>query len=128
MPTHLGGGDSLRRMRILIVCELDGYANGLKPVEVERFLRSRGHEVRMVNTILLGRASDDPDSWLRKLPSLRPRLLCLYLVQCASRLLTRRWSFGRRHLSYHLVRAELRLRRHILASSLPLDEFDMLIG
>jgi hypothetical protein len=116
------------RKRVLIVCELDGYANGLKPVEVERFLRSRGHEVRVVNTILLGRASANPDSWLRKLPSPHPRSFCLYLVQLASRLLTRRWSFGRRHFSYPLVRAELRLRRRILASSLPLDEFDMLIG
>ena len=26
--------------RVLIVCALDGYANGQKPVEIERFLRS----------------------------------------------------------------------------------------
>jgi hypothetical protein len=116
------------RKRVLIVCELDGFANGQRPVEVERFLRARGHDVRMVNTILLGRASDRPDSWLRKLPSLHPGSLCLYMVQLASRLFTRRWRFGRRHFSYYLVRAELWLRRRILASSLPLDEFDMLMG
>ena len=29
------------RKRVLILGELDGYANGLKPVEIERFLRSR---------------------------------------------------------------------------------------
>ena len=27
------------RKKVLIVCELDGFANGQKPVEVERFLR-----------------------------------------------------------------------------------------
>jgi hypothetical protein len=114
--------------RILIVCELDGYANGQKPVEIERFLRSRGHDVRMVNTLLLGRASDDPGSLLRKFPALGPRRFVLYLVQLASLLFTRRWRFGRRHFSYYLVRAELRLRRSILGSSLPLDEFDLIIG
>jgi hypothetical protein len=114
--------------RILIACELDGYANGQKPVEIERFLRSRGHDVRMANALLLGRASDKPGSPLRKLPSLRPRRFVLYLLELASLLFTRRWKFGRRHFSYILVRAELRLRRSILGSSLPLDEFDMIIG
>jgi hypothetical protein len=114
--------------RILIACELDGYANGQKPVEIERFLRSRGHDVRMANALFLGRASDKPGSPLRKLPSLRPRRFVLYLLELASLLFTRRWKFGRRHFSYILVRAELRLRRSILSSSLPLDEFDMIIG
>jgi hypothetical protein len=114
--------------RVLIVCELDGYANGQKPVEIERFLRSRGHDVRMANALLLGRASDKPGSRLRKLPSLHPKRFVLYLLELASLLFTRRWRFGRRHFSYGLVRAELRLRRSILGSSLPLDEFDMIIG
>jgi len=116
------------RKRVLIVCELDGYANGQKPVEIERFLRSRGHDVQMANALYLGRASSKPGSVLRKLPYPAPRKLALYLVQLASLVLTRRWKFGRRHLSYYLVRADLRLRRSILRSSLPLDEFDMIIG
>jgi hypothetical protein len=114
--------------RVLIVCELDGYANGQKPVEIERFLRSRGHDVQMANTLYLSRASSNPGSILRKLPHPSPRRLALYLVQLASLLFTRRWKFGRRHLSYYLFRADLRLRRSILRSSLPLDEFDMIIG
>jgi hypothetical protein len=116
------------RKRVLIVCELDGYANGQKPIEIERFLRSRGHDVQMANALYLGRASSKPASVLRKLPYPAPRKLALYLVQLASLLFTRRWKFGRRHLSYYLVRADMRLRRSILRSSLPLDEFDMIIG
>jgi hypothetical protein len=116
------------RKRVLIVCELDGYANGQKPVEIERFLRSRGHEVQMANAYYLARASDDSSSVLRKLPHPSPGRFALYLVQLASLLFTRRWKFGRRHLSYYLVRAELWLRRSILSSSLPLDEFDMIVG
>jgi hypothetical protein len=42
-------------------------------------------------------------------------------------LLTRREGFGRRHLSYHLLVAECRLRSGILASSLSLDAFDLVI-
>jgi hypothetical protein len=114
--------------RVLIVCELDGYANGQKSVEIERFLRSRGHDVRLANAYYLGRASRKPDSPLRKLPHPGPRRFALYLVQLASLLFTRRWRFGRRHLSYYLIRAELRLKRSILIASLPLDEFDLVIG
>jgi hypothetical protein len=114
--------------RVLIVCEVDGFANGQKPVEIARFLRSRGHDVHLANTFSLGRASDRQASVLRRLPYPAPRKLALYLVQLASLLFTRRWKFGRRHLSYHLVRAELRLRRSILRKSLPLDEFDLIIG
>jgi hypothetical protein len=114
--------------RVLIVGEVDGFANGQKPAEIERFLRSRGHAVELANTYYLGRASSDPDSILRKLPAPAPRAVALYLVQLASRLLTRRSGLARRHLSYYLVRAELRLRKSILGRSLSLDEFDMVIG
>jgi hypothetical protein len=114
-------------MRVVIVCELDGYANGLKPVEIERFLTSRGHEVRMANAMYLSRASGVPGSVGSKLPALSPRKFALYLVQLASLLLTRRWRYARRRLSYYFIRADCGLRRSILASSLPLEEFDMII-
>ena len=35
---------------------------------------------------------------------------------------------ARRRLSYPLIRADLHLRRKILAKDLPLDDFDMIIG
>jgi hypothetical protein len=116
------------RKRVLIIGQLDGFANGQKPAEIERFLRSRGHAVEIANTYYLGRASSDPNSILRKLPAPTPMALALYLVQLATRLFTRRWKFGRRHLTYYLARADLRLRKSFLGRSLSLDEFDMVIG
>ncbi len=117
-----------RGKRVLIVGEVDGYANGQKPAEIARYLRDRGHDVVLFDTLHLSRASSDESSPLRKLPHPAPKRLALYLVQFASLLLTRRWKWGKRHLSYHLIRADLRLRRRILSSSLSLDEFDMIIG
>ena len=43
--------------RVLIVCQLDGYATGVRPVEIERFLRARGHDVLLVNTYFLSKTS-----------------------------------------------------------------------
>ena len=100
--------------KVLIVCELDNFANGQKPVEIARVLRSCGHEVQVANTYLLSRATDNPDSPLRRLPSLRGVWpVTLYLVELAQRLFTRRWRYGRRNLSYPLIRAELWLR-HVI--------------
>lgn len=113
--------------RVLIVCELDGYANGWRPVEMHRFLRERGHKVELANVYYLGRASTERGSRLTKLPGPRPRQLAHYAVEVASLLLTRRWAFGRRHLSYPLLRALLRLRRDHLESTLPLDGFDLVV-
>jgi hypothetical protein len=113
--------------RVLIVCELDGFANGWKPVEIDRFLRERAYDVRVANTYFLSRASGVSGSLAAKLPRLEPRRLALYVVEAASRLLTRGWRFGRRHLSYYLIIANSRLRRSILKSSLALDDFDLII-
>jgi hypothetical protein len=113
--------------RVLVICQLDRYANGLKPVAIEQFLRNRGHEVRLVDTYYLSRASSSRTSFARKLPSLRPRKTCLYATELASVLLTRRWRLGRRILSYYFLVADHRLRSAILASSLPLDAFDLVI-
>ena len=115
------------RSRVLMVCELDGYANGVKPVEVVRFLRNRGHEVTVANTYYLSRASSDSSSLASKLPRPGLRRAALYAVEAASRVFTRGWRFGRRRLFYHLFLANYRLRRSILRSSLPLDDFDMVI-
>ncbi len=109
------------------MCELDGYANGWKPVEIERFLRGRGHDVHIANALHLGRASAVSGSIGSKLPGLSPRKVALYLVQLASLLFSRRWKYTRRRLSYYLIRADSRLRRSILRASLPLDDFAMVI-
>ena len=52
-------GDRCREhsKRVLVICQLDQYANGLKPRAIEQFLRKRGHDVRIVDTYYLSRAS-----------------------------------------------------------------------
>ncbi len=82
----------------------------------------------LANTYYLSRASNDAESFRKKLPPLRLRRLALYAADAASLLFTRRWKFGRRHLSYYVLLADYRLRRSILGSSLPLDEYDLIIG
>jgi hypothetical protein len=122
----LGERDA-RRKRILIVCQLDGYANELRPIEIQRFLRSHGHDVQLANTYYLSRASKARDSLRNKLPSLRPKRMLLYAIEAASLVLTRRWGFGRRHLSFYSLVGDYYLRRSILGSSLDLDNFDLVI-
>lgn len=113
--------------RVLVICELDGYANGWKPVEIERYLRGRGHHVQLANTYYLSRASSAKASLRRRLPGPGLRRFALYAAEAGSALFTRRWEFGRRHLSYYLLLAQYRLRRSILGSSLTLDDFDLII-
>jgi hypothetical protein len=113
--------------RVLVIGQLDASANGLKPREIQRFLLERGHEVRLVDTYRLSRASGSGTSLARRLPALRPSKTALYLTEAASKMLTRRWGFGRRFLSYYLLVADYRLRRTILRSTLPLDDFDLVV-
>jgi hypothetical protein len=121
-------GPAARPRRVLIVAQLDGFANTVKPRAIEEFLRDRGHDVRLVDTNCLARASGEPGSVGRMLPgSPRPAKLALYANDVASKVLTRRWRFGRRHLSYYVLRTDHRLRRRILAGELALDDFDLVI-
>jgi glycosyltransferase involved in cell wall biosynthesis len=123
-PPHRAG--SKTRRRILIVCQLDRYANALKPLATKRFLEERGHDVSLVDTYSLARASSVGASLLEKLPAPKPARLLLYLVEAAS-FLARRSSFLRSRLSYFTLVADYRLRRKILGSALPLDDFDVVI-
>jgi hypothetical protein len=117
-----------RPKRVLIVAQLDGYANSVRPLAIERFLRERGHDVHLVDTHCLARASKARGSLGRMLPgSPRPGKLALYANDVASKLLTRRWDFGRRHLSYYVLLTDHHLRRRILRADLALDDFDLVI-
>jgi hypothetical protein len=100
--------------RVLIVCQPDGYANGVRPIEIERFLRRRGCDVRMVNTYFLSKESG-------------PRGWALLAVGAAWAYFVRHWALGRRFLSYYVLVADYQLRWRILARSLDLDAFDLVI-
>jgi hypothetical protein len=109
-----------------VICQLDRYGNGVRPRAIERFLQRRGHQVQLVDTYHLSRARSQ-SAFTSKLPSLRPRKALLYATEAASSLLARRWRLGRRLLSYYFLVADYRLRGAILASSLRLDDFDLVI-
>ncbi|MEV6481527.1 hypothetical protein [Streptomyces sp. NPDC051576] len=111
--------------RILVICQQDAFANGVKPDAIQRFLRARGHEVSLFDTYHLSRWNGGP---LRgKLPAPGPGRLALYATEAASALVVRRWGIGRRHLSYYLLVADHHLRRHILKRSIRLEDFDLVI-
>jgi hypothetical protein len=122
MPT-----EAANPKRVAIICQPDAFANAIRPPQIQRFLEQRGHVVSLVDTYWLSRASATPGSLGSKLPRWGLRTLGLYATEVASRLLTRRWGFGRRHLSYYLLLADHRLRRAILTATLPLDDFDLII-
>ena len=112
--------------RVLLVAQLDGFANGVKPAAVAQFLRDQGADVEVVDTYYLSRASTHAGSPATKLPRPGLRRLAIYAVEAAG-VFTRRRAFTRRRLSYYVVLADYRLRRSLLASRLPLDEFDLVI-
>jgi hypothetical protein len=112
--------------RVLVICQLGRYANGIKPIAIEKFLHSHGHDVQLVDTYFLSRASGSRGSLASKLPSLRPRRALLYGIELAS-LLTRRSRLARRVLSYYSLVADYRLRGTILRSALSADAFDLVI-
>ncbi len=112
--------------RVLIVHQADGYANGLRGFEIARFLRRLGHSVELVDTYYLSRATSARTSFRNRLPALGLRRSALYGVELLA-LVTRRVRLGRRYVSYYWHIADCRLRRDILARSLDLDEFDLVI-
>lgn len=116
-----------RARRILIIGQLDGYANQIKPLQIRRFLQERGHEVCLVDTYRLSRASSDASRLAGRLPAPTPRRAALYATEAITALVVRHWDGGRRGLSCYALRADHRLRRGILGSTLPLDEFDLVI-
>jgi hypothetical protein len=113
--------------RVMIICQRDRFANGARAAQLHDFLRDRGHHVLVVDTHYLGRASSDPRSLLNRLPPLSVPRAGLYVLETLSALLTRRWRWGRRRLSYYLLLGDYHLRKHILSSTLCLDAVDLVI-
>ena len=113
-----GRDETTEAKRVLIVCQLDKYANGLKPVEVERFLRERGHDVRLVNTYYLARASSEPSSRRNKYPALQLERFALYAIEVATTLFTSLEARSTLSLYYLLVGDyRPRSQSHVVAAS-----------
>jgi hypothetical protein len=101
-------------MRVLIIGRLDGYSNGVKAVEIQRYLRKRGHKVRLFDTSSLPRTPSGAG-------------LALRAVNVAWRFGISRSRITRHNFSYPVLVADYRLRRRILSSVLRLDDFDLVI-
>jgi hypothetical protein len=99
--------------KVLVVAALDRFANGLKAVEIQRFLTERGHDVRLFDTYYLSRGSGASAN--------------LLLGLRAFNLLTRRSRLVQSHLSYRMLLTDLRMRRSLLRETLPLDDFDLVV-
>ena len=113
-PMELTSPDTPAPKRVLVVCQLDRFANGPKPLHIQEFLHSRGHHVRVFDTYFLTRTSTRSGR-------------ALYLLHAAFGLLTRTFAWARKHLSYHLYRLDWHFRRKIFADQLDLDEYDLVI-
>jgi hypothetical protein len=101
--------------RVLVVCQLDRFANGQKPLYIQQFLQRRGHQVRLFDTYYLSRSSTRAG-------------LALYLLYATFGLLARVSEWARSHLSYYLYRFDWHLRRRIFAEILSLDDYDLVIS
>ncbi|MGY1618367.1 hypothetical protein ACI797_16630 [Geodermatophilus sp. SYSU D00691] len=112
--------------RVAVICQPDRFANGIKPFEIQRFLRERGHEVTLVDTNRLSRSTRWPRAFGGRLPSGRPGAFALYLNDVAAAVV-RRTGIARGRLTYYTARADVRLRRARLRSVLRLDDFDLVI-
>jgi hypothetical protein len=127
VPPAMAEMNNGKRKRVLIICMLDDFANGIRGPKIEQFLHVRDHDVQLVDTYSLSRASSKRPSLAGYLPRPGLRRLALYAIEAAKRLFTLRWDFGKRHLSYYLLRAQCVVRSSLLASLLSLDEFDLVI-
>jgi hypothetical protein len=119
------GGDG-RGPRVLVLAQLDGYANGVRPRQIVRYLSQRGTRTVLLDTRSLSRAAHDPASARYRLPSWRPMRAALYVVEVLVWLVGRRprtrlWS------SYVLLVAEQRLRRRILRRPVAKAAADLVI-
>ncbi|MET7697858.1 hypothetical protein [Streptomyces sp. NPDC005485] len=114
------------RRRVLVIGQLDGFGNSLKPVAIARFLRERGHQVRLVDTSGLSRASTSA-GFRGKLPAPDAGKIALYVNEVLSMLIRRYGGRSRHFLSYYTLVADQRIRRAVLRRALPLDDFDLVI-
>jgi hypothetical protein len=110
---------------VLVLAQMDGYANGLKPVEITNFLRARGHQVRLVDTYHLSRAGTAGRA--KGLPGPTPSRVGVFGAEKAGALLGRLGGPLRRRLSYPFLAAETSVRRRILRSTVSVEGVDLVI-
>lgn len=115
-----GGG-----RRVLILGQLDGFANGKWPVAVQRFLADHGHHAEIVDTYHLSRAGSTGRR--RRWPGRAPLQWLLFGVEAGLSVLARVRGPLRRRLTAPLLTAELRLRGALLRRRLPFAGFDLVI-
>lgn len=113
--------------KIAIICGLDGFANSIRPFEIQKQLEKQGHDVCLINTFYECSLSQNKKSILSKLPSYKPLNLALYLVESIIFLQNKFFRLTKATSYYYLLILQMRLRAIILLNTLIKGKFDFII-
>lgn len=116
---------SKSKVKVLIICAPDPFANGLYPKELAKYLRAKGCQVEIYSTNRLSRAGET--GFAAVLPSLQPRPLTLYAMEAVGQIAHFLGGTLRRVALSATFRQIVKLRGAILRASLKNSSYDMII-
>lgn len=112
-------------MKVLVICALDPYANGVYPRELAKYLRAKGCQVELYSTFHLSRAGQHGLGAL--LPRPRPKQLALYFMEAVGYVAGRLGRAPQRAVLSATIGQVIRLRGAIIRANLADSSYDMII-
>lgn len=114
--------------KIVIICKLDGFANSIKPLEIQKYLEKRGHNVILLNTLFIHRLVIQNNILkTRSFPQLSINIILLHIIQILSKLFS--YKFNQLFpIYYYLLSWEMTLRAQLLFKLIKTLSPDFLIG
>jgi hypothetical protein len=113
--------------KVLIIAYLDGFANSYKPLEIKKYLESKGHHVKIINTQYISRFTSNKNNILYYFPSLYLLNFWLYIFEAISFIQKRYFVFTKKYTYYYILIVILKLRAKILSEKLKKIEYNFLI-
>lgn len=112
--------------RAVIICSLDGYANSVKPAELQKMLNKHSYKIDVISTTSLGRLGTEGFS--RWLPAISFTAVKLYLLEVV-RWLAKKSRSGRlrRWVNSVITMSRLKTRGLLLQRIVGADNYDLLI-
>lgn len=113
--------------KILVISNLDGFANSIRSLEIKKYLEHKGHNVSLLNTLYISRYSHNKKSILNKFPY--PALLNLIIYFTELLLLLEKIFINKlnKNLYYYLTLLNMKAKSLLLLKLINSEKYDFVI-
>ena len=117
----------MRENKILIIASLDGFANSVWPINIERYISIKNYKVDILDTLYISRLKTKEGKLVKILPNPSFYAISLYILELFYFLIVMFLPMYKIYFGYYFITSMMKMREKIISKTIQNNHYDLII-